>query len=197
MFLLYPTTTTTTICITMDDVSKSVPHSDLPLTIARKILKMIRLVLHTQSKLKNKRLCSREFGKISNKILSGFNWSLPTIIISSSSNKVNLFVMIFFYHSTLGKKSNPFPDFPPLTKHKFCDFTIMARKVSKLNKNLGFTKATELYKIPIIVLKEDYPRIISSASKVICQLRKVQMFPLREILLCNFKYLQNQNSSVL
>lgn len=96
--------------------------------------------------------------------------SVPAIIggpeiILYSSDKAKLFVISFAATAALADKSQPLPDFSPLT-HKLCNISITSREVSRLIKNFDLKKSTGWDKITLVDLKN----IISDLSLILLKL---------------------------
>ena len=100
-----------------------------------------------QARIDQERLGSREFWRITNKVLNRGKSPISTIIngpevISSSSDKAKLFARIFSSNSTLDDSNHPLPDFPLQTLHYIHDITVSVKEVSRLIHELEPSKAT-------------------------------------------------------
>merc|ERR1711867_408885 len=115
-----------------------------------------------QAKIARKGLGSREFWRITNKVLGRGKPSIPTLkkddeLISSSQDKADIFAEIFSANSTLGDQGHPLPNFPPLTDKVLNSFTVSTKKVAMCIKELDSSKETGPDVIPVLVLKKTKP----------------------------------------
>ena len=82
-----------------------------------------------QSRIENERLGSREFWKITNKVLNrGKTSVVPTVIngpelLSSASDKAKLFATNIAANSTLDDVGHPLPSFPARTTNLLSEFS--------------------------------------------------------------------------
>ena len=107
-----------------------------------------------QSRIENERLGSREFWKITNKVLNRGKTSVgPTVIngpelLSSASDKAKLFATNIAANSTLDV-GHPLPSFPACTTNLLSEFSIQSRDIARLISNLDNNKATLIMCITI------------------------------------------------
>ena len=135
-----------------------------------------------QDRIDQERLGSREFWRITNKILNRGKSPIPTIIngpevISSSSDKAKLFGSIFASNSTLDDSNHPLPGFPSCTDSLVSDIKISVKEVSRLIHDLESTKATGPDQVPVVVLKNLSPEISPILTKLFNRCVKEKCFP--------------------
>ena len=135
-----------------------------------------------QNKIGNEKLGSREFWRITKKVMGNGKGSIPTIIngpevIASSSDKAKLFASNFSSNSTLDDQGHSLPDFPPLTDNYLSEVNITARDVGKLIDALDTTKSTGPDNIPSIVLKKICPEVAPILAKLFNRCLREKHFP--------------------
>ena len=138
--------------------------------------------LSIQARIDQEQLGSREFWRITNKVLNRGKSPIPAIIndpevLSSSSDKAELFAKIFSVNSTLDDSNNPLPDFPPQTANSISSFKITVKEVSRLIRDLDSSKATGPDEIPVVVLKNISPEISPILTKLFNRCLKEKSFP--------------------
>ena len=135
-----------------------------------------------QAKIGSEALGSREFWRITNKVLNRGKASIPTLVeesaqVISSSDKANLFASKFAANSTLDDLGFLPPDFPQITDEKLCESKVSAGQIAKLIKDLDSTKATGPDGIPVVVLKNLIPEISPILAKLFNCCLKDRCFP--------------------
>ena len=135
-----------------------------------------------QTKIGKEQLGSREFWRITNKVLGRGKSSVPTLIngpevISSSVDKAELFAKNFASNSTLDDKGCALPDYPTKTDKSLSNFTVSAKEVAKLIRALDSTKATGPDNIPVVVLKNISPELSPILAKVFNKCIQQNCFP--------------------
>ena len=138
--------------------------------------------LSVQARIDQERLGSREFWRITNKVLGRGKSPIPAIIndpevLSSSSDKAELFAKMFSSNSTLDDSNNPLPDFPLQTANSISGFKVTVKEVSKLIHDLDSSKATGPDEIPVVVLKNISPEISPILTKLFNRCLKEKSFP--------------------
>ena len=137
---------------------------------------MIKLRIEAES------LGSREFWRITNRVLNRGKSSIPTIIngpeiLSSASDKATLFAKNFAANSNLDDTNHVLPNFPSRTDIQLSDFFITAKEVSKLLSSLETSKAVGPDEIPVIVIKNLIPELAPILSKLFNRCIKEGCFP--------------------
>ena len=135
-----------------------------------------------KNKIEEQTLGSKEFWKITKKILNPGKSSIPTIvngpeILPSASDKASLFAEMFSKNSTLDDSNVPLPDFPLRTDKKLCDAKIAACDVEFFICDLSVSKATGPGDIPVIVLKNIAPELSPILEKLFNLCIKRKCFP--------------------
>ena len=136
-----------------------------------------------KTKIGNEQLGSREFWRITNKVLGRGKSSVPTLIngpevISSSIDKAELFAKNFASNSNLDDKGCALPNYSSKTDKSLSSFTVSAKEVAKLIKALDSTKATGPDNIPVIVLKNISPELSPILAKVFNKCLLQKCFPI-------------------
>ena len=135
-----------------------------------------------QTRIGEESLGSKEFWRITNKVLGRGKASIPTLVegptqVISSTDKASIFASKFASHSTLDDQGCLPPDFPPLTDERLCDLKVSAGQISKLIKELDSTKATGPDSIPVVVLKHLSPELSPIFAKLFNRCLKEKCFP--------------------
>ena len=135
-----------------------------------------------QTKISNEQLGSKEFWRITNKVLGRGKSSVPTLIngpevIASSVDKAELFAKNFASNSNLNDKGHALPDYPSKTDKSLNSFTVSAKEVAKLIKALDSTKATGPDSIPVVVLKNISPELSPILAKLFNKCLHQKCFP--------------------
>ena len=135
-----------------------------------------------QAKIGSEALGSREFWRITNKVLNKGKASIPTLVeqstqVISSTDKANLFASKFAANSTLDDQGCLPPDFPPITDEKLCESKVTAGQIAELIKDLDSSKATGPDDIPVVVLKHLSPELSPILAKLFNRCLKEKCFP--------------------
>ena len=107
---------------------------------------------------------SRDFWRICNSVLNRGKSTIPPLfngpeVLTTSTDKANLFARNFSYNSTLDHSYQLLPDFPSRTEHRLTSRKITARMVSHAIYHLDTCKATGPDRISSIVLKMCSPEL--------------------------------------
>ena len=137
---------------------------------------MIKLRIEAES------LGSREFWRITNRVLNRGKSSIPTIvngpeIVSSSSDKASLFARNFASNSSLDDTEHELPEFPIRTDARLSTFKVTPKEVAKFISKLETSKAVGPDEIPAIVLKNLSPELSPILSKLFNRCIKESCFP--------------------
>ena len=112
----------------------------------------------TRCSIASQSIGSRDFWRISNSILNRGKSTIPPLfngpeVLTTATDKANLFARNFSKNSTLDDSSQVLPDFPSRTEQRLSSRKITSRMVAKVIHNLDTFKATGPDRIPSIVLK--------------------------------------------
>ena len=135
-----------------------------------------------QARIGSESLGSREFWRITNKVLNRGKASIPTLVVdssqvTSSKDKANIFASKFAANSNLDDLGSLPPEFPPVTDEKLCESKVTASLISKLITELDSTKATGPDGIPVVVLKHLNPELSPILAKLFNRCLKEKCFP--------------------
>ena len=135
-----------------------------------------------QERIGQEAVGSKEFWRITNKVLGRGKASIPTLVegptqVISSTDKASIFASKFAAHSNLDDRGCLPPDFPPVTEEKICDLKVTAGQISKLIKELDSTKATGPDSIPVVVLKHISPELSPILAKLFNRCLNERCFP--------------------
>jgi len=126
---------------------------------------------NTQKSIASQRIGFRDFWCISNSILNWGKSSIPPLfngpeVLTSSSDKANLFANLFSRNSTLEDSGHIPPDFPDKTSNSIDSVLITPKLVSDVISKLDASKASGPDGIPVIVLKWCCSELASILSKI-------------------------------
>ena len=135
-----------------------------------------------QARIQQQKLGSREFWRITNKILNRGKPPIPALlngpeILTSSSDKASIFASNFAKNSTLDDSGHPLPVFPSRTDQQLTFFKVTVKDVSKIIKNLQSGKATGPDNIPVVVLKHISPELSPILAKLFNRCIRAGCFP--------------------
>ena len=135
-----------------------------------------------QARIKQQRLGSREFWRITNRVLNRGKPPIPTIIngpevLSSSFDKASLFASNFAKNSTLDDTGHQLPDFPSRTESSLNTFRVSVKSVANQIKNLQSGKATGPDNIPVVVIKHISPELSPILAKLFNRCLEEGCFP--------------------
>ena len=135
-----------------------------------------------QSRIETESLGTREFWRITNKVMNRGKPSIPTIvngpeILSSSSDKAILFAQMFSSNSTLDDQGHPLPEFPLRTNINLTNFKITPSDVAKSIRRLDNFKAVGPDAIPVVVLKNLIAEVAPILSKLFNRCLHQSVFP--------------------
>ena len=136
-----------------------------------------------QSRIDNENLGTREFWRITNRVMNRGKSSIPTIIngpeiLSSSLDKARLFAKMFSSNSNLDDSGHPLPDCPIRTNITISNLNITPSEVTKFIRKLEPSKAAGPDQIPVVVLKHLAPELAPILSKLFNRCIKQSCFPL-------------------
>ena len=133
-----------------------------------------------KQKVEEETLGSKEFWKITNKILNRGKSSIPVLIngpeiLPSAVDKSSLFGKLFSQNSNLDDSNIPLPNFPLRTASSLHNVKVIAQDVNFHISNLSSSKATGPDNIPVIVLKNIAPELSPVLAKVfnVCLKRRI------------------------
>ena len=130
----------------------------------------------------SQRIGSRDFWRICNSVLNRGKSTIPPLfngpeVLTTSTDKANLFARNFSYNSTLDDSYQLLPDFPSRTEHRLTSRKITARMVSHAIYHLDTCKATGPDRIPSIVLKMCSPELSPVLAKLYNKCLAKSCFP--------------------
>ena len=137
---------------------------------------------NTQKSIATQRIGTRDFWRISNSILNRGKSSIPPLfngpeVLTSSSDKANLFADLFSKNSTLDDSGHVPPDFADKTSNSLESVLITPKLVSDVISKLDASKASGPDGIPVIVLKRCSPELSSILSKLFNHCLSESCFP--------------------
>ena len=112
----------------------------------------------TKESITSQKLGSRDFWRIANSVLKKGKSAIPPLfngleVLSSASEKANLFAENFSLNSNLGNSGFSLPVFLSRTNLKLHNISVTSKMVRKVIMNLDLSKASGLDCIPVVVLK--------------------------------------------
>ena len=136
----------------------------------------------TRHSIASQRIGSRDFWRICNSVLNRGKSTIPPLfngpeVLTTSTDKANLFARNFSYNSTLDDSNQLLPDFPSRTEHRLTSRKITARMVSHAIYHLDACKATGPDRIPSIVLKMCSPELSPVLAKLYNKCLAKSCFP--------------------
>ena len=125
----------------------------------------------TRHSIAPQRIGSRDFWRICNSVLNRGKSTIPPLfngpeVLTTSTDKANLFARNFSYNSTLDDSYQLLPDFPSRTEYRLTSRKITARMVSHAIYHLDTCKATGPDRIPSIVIKMCSPELSPVLAKL-------------------------------
>ena len=123
-----------------------------------------------QESISNERLGCRDVWRIANSILNR-NPTIPVLfngpeVLTSPTDKVNLFADRFVANSTLDDIGRDLPDCPSRVDSSLSTINVTPKMVGKVISHLDTSKASGPDRIPAIVLKMCSPELFSILSKL-------------------------------
>ena len=136
----------------------------------------------TRRSVASQRTGSRDFWRICNSVLNRGKSTIPPLfngpeVLTTSTDKANLFARNFSSNSTLDDGFQQLPDFPSRTEQRLTSRKITARMVSHAIYDLDTCKATGPDRIPSIVLKMCSPELSPVLAKLYNKCLAESCFP--------------------
>ena len=136
----------------------------------------------TRHSIASQRIGSRDFWRICNSVLNRGKSTIPLLfngpeVLTTSTDKANLFARNFSYNSTLDDSYQLLPDFPSRTEHRLTSRKITARMVSHAIYHLDTCKVTGPDRIPSIVVKMCSPELSPVLAKLYNKCLAKSCFP--------------------
>ena len=136
----------------------------------------------TKESITSQKLGSRDFWRIANSVLNKGKSAIPPLfngseVLSSTSDKANLFAENFSLNSYLDDSGVSLPVFPSRTNLKLHNISITPRMVRKVIMNLDFSKASGPDRIPVVVLKNCQPELSYILAELFNKCLKESCFP--------------------
>ena len=140
------------------------------------------MLLKQKSPSLPKTLAVRTFWQIANSVLNkGKSAILPLFnrleVLSSASDKANLFAKNFYKNSNLDDSGISLPVFPSRTNLKLHNISITPKMVKKVITNLDSSKASGPDCIPVVVLKNCEFKLSYILTKLFNKCQKESCFP--------------------
>ena len=112
----------------------------------------------TKESITSQKLGSHDFWRIANSVLNKSKSAIPLLfngpqVLSSASDKTELFAENFSKNSNLDDSGISLPAFPSRTTLKLHNIFVTLKMVCKVVMNLDLSKASGLDCIPVVVLK--------------------------------------------
>ena len=135
----------------------------------------------TKESITSQKLRSRDFRRIANSILNKGKSAIPPLfngpeVLSSASDKANLFAENFSKNSNLDDSGISLPVFPSRTNQKLHNISVTPRIVKKVITNLDLSKASGPDYIPAVVLKNCEPELFYILSEGVLFSRLLEGF---------------------
>ena len=150
----------------------------------KRVLEAAKLAYATKTKesITSQNLGSRDFWRIANSVLNKGKSSIPPLfngpeVLSSASDKAQLFAKNFSKNSNLDDSGISLPVFPLRTNLKLHNISITPRMVRKVITNLDSSKASGPDCIPVVVLKKCKPELSYILAKLFNNCLKESCFP--------------------
>ena len=136
----------------------------------------------TKESITSQKLSSRDFWRIANSVLNKGKSAIPPLfngpeVLSSASDKANLFAENFSLNSNLDDSGVSLPVFPSRTNLKLHNFSVTPRMVRKVIMNLDLSKASGPDCIPVVVLKNCEPELSYILAELFNKCFKESCFP--------------------
>ena len=141
-----------------------------------------RVLKATRRSVASQLIGSRDFLRICNSVLNRGKYTIPPLfnspgVLTTSTDKANLFASNFSYNSTLDDGSQQLPGFPSRTEQKLSSKNITAKMVSRAIYDLDTSKVTGPERIPAIVLKMCSPELSPFLDKLYNKCLAESYFP--------------------
>ena len=151
----------------------------------KRVLEAAKLAYATKTKesIISQKLGSQNFWRIANSVLNKGKYAIPLLfngppqVLSSASDKANLFAKNFSKNSNLDDSGVSLPVFPSRTNLKLHNISITPKIVKKVITNLDSSKASGPDCIPVVVLKNCEPELSYILAKLFNKCLKESCFP--------------------
>ena len=150
----------------------------------KRALETTKLAYATKTKesITSQKLGSRDFWRIANSVLNKGKSAIPPLfngpeVLSSASDKANLFAKNFSKNSNLDDSGISLPVFPCRTNLKLHNISITPKMVKRVITNLDSLKAPGPACIPVVVLKKCEPELSYILAKLFNKCLKESCFP--------------------
>ena len=150
----------------------------------KSVLEAANLAYATKTKesITSQKLGSRDFWRIANSVLNKGKSAIPPLfngpkVLSSASDKANLFAKNFSKNSNLVDSGISLPVFPSRTNLKLHNISITPKMVKNVITNLDSSKASGPDCIPVVVLKNCEPELSYILAKLLYKCLKESCFP--------------------
>ena len=132
----------------------------------KRVLEAAKLTYANKTKeaITSQKLGSHDFWRIANSVLNKGKSAVPPLfngpeVLSSASDKANLFAENFYLNSDLDYSGVSLPVFPSRTNLKLHNISVTPKMVRKVIMNLDLSKASGPDCIPVVVLKNCEPEL--------------------------------------
>ena len=150
----------------------------------KRVLEAAKLAYDNKTKesITSQKLGFRDFWRIANSVLIKGKSAIPPLfngpeVLSSASEKANLFAENFSLNSNLDDSGVSLPVFPSRTNLKLHNISITPKMVRKVLMNLDLSKASGPDCIPVVVLKNCEPELCYILAEFFCKCLKESYFP--------------------
>ena len=151
----------------------------------KRVLEAAKLAYATKTKesIISQKLGSQDFWRIANSVLNKGKYAIPPLfngppqVLSSASDKANLFAKNFSKNSNLDDSGVSLPVFPYRTNLKLHNISITPKIIKKVITNLDSSKASGPDCIPVVVLKNCEPELSYILAKLFNKCLKESCFP--------------------
>ena len=150
----------------------------------KRVLEAAKLAYATKTKesIASQKLGSQDFWRIANSVLNKGKSAIPPLlngleVLSSASDKAQLFAKNFSKNSSLDDSGVSLPVFPSRTNLKLHNISITPKMVKKVIRNLDSSKASGPDCIPVVVLKNCEPELSYILAKLFNKCLKKSCFP--------------------
>ena len=139
-------------------------------------------MLIKQESITSQKLGSRDFWRIANSVLNKGKSNIPPLfdgpeVLSSASDKENLFADNFSLNSNLDDSGISLPIFPSRTNLKLHNISVTPKMVRKVVINLDLSKASDPDCISVVVLKKCEPELSYILAELFNRCIKESCFP--------------------
>ena len=148
----------------------------------QKVLEAAKLAKKTKESITSQKLGSHDFWRIANSVLNKGKSAIPPLfngpeVLSSASDKANLFAENFSLNSNLDDSGISLTVFPCKTNLKLHHVSVTHKMVRKVVMNLDLSKASGPDCIPAVVLKNCEPQLSYILAELFNKCLKESCFP--------------------